>query len=102
MDDKIKKILDEHEERISKLEKALGHKKQIKEKKSPSVASLIEEFKDEGFFNQPKTLKEIRAELAKNNYHYSITSLTNPLQRLTRQKILGRLLENGKWAYVKR
>lgn len=102
MDDKIKKILDDYEVRISKLEKAIGNKNNVKIKKSTSVASLIEALKDEGFFNQPRMLKEIRDELAKNNYHYSVTSLTNPLQRLTRQKILGRLLENGKWAYVKR
>lgn len=96
---KIKEL----EKRVARLEKILIQSKPIKtKKKSASVASLLEEFKDEGFFDQPKTLKEIRDELAKNNYHYAVTSLTNPLQRLTRQKILGRLLENSKWAYVKR
>ena len=103
MSENIKKILDEHEKRIKALEDILKKSKPKKVvKKSTSIAGLIEQCKDEGFFDNPRSLKEIKMELAKNNYHYSVTSLTNPLQRLVRQRVLGRLLQNGKWAYVKR
>ena len=103
-DAEIKNILEDHERRISKLEKILEEKKmKVTSKHNPnSVVGLIEQLKSEGFFNQPRTLKEIQSALAKENFHYAVTSLTNPLQRLVRQRILGRMLQNGKWAYVKR
>lgn len=67
-----------------------------------SVFGLIEEFKQDNFFDKPKSLKEIQKELQKLNYHYATTSLTNPLQRLVRQRVLGRILQKGRWVYVKR
>lgn len=100
--DDLKRIIKEHEQRILKLENLFKQGKKPQRKKSTSVASLIEGLKDDGFFNDPKNLNEIRLELAKNNYHYSVTSLTNPLQRLVRQRVLGRMLQNRRWAYVKR
>lgn len=103
---KIKKLesrISKLEKKVTELEKMPTQPKSTKtKKKSVSVASLLEEFKDEGFFDKPRSLKDIKNELANNNYHYSVTSLTNPLQRLVRQRIIGRLLQNGKWAYVKR
>jgi len=102
---KINEILMKHEKRISDLENMLkkeDKRKEIDTAKPVSVSGLIEGLKDEGFFNVPRSLKEIKNELARNNYHYAVTSLTNPLQRLVRQRILGRILQNGKWAYVKR
>ena len=70
--------------------------------KKDSIFSLIENLKQENFFDKPKNLKEIQNELKKLNYHYAVTSLTNPLQRLVRQRVLGRILQKGKWAYVRR
>src|SRR3989304_3300595 len=101
---KINDILAKHEKRISNLEKILSKKNEQRkvkpETKSTSVAGLIERLKDENFFDVPRSLKEIKNELARNNFHYAVTSLTNPLQRLVRHKVLGRMLQNGKWAYV--
>ena len=54
------------------------------------------------FFNTPKTLKQIVQELGRLGHYYKSTSLTNPLQRLIRQKKLGRIGKKGKWQYVSR
>ena len=111
MDDskKILKLLEEQNKKIGNLIKLLGqtdikhepHKK-IQVKSSKSITGLITRFAEEGFFDTPKTLKEISEELARQSYHYRSSSLTNPLQRLLRKRSIGRIIVNGKWAYVKR
>jgi len=113
MDDikRIIKMLEDQEKRISNIEKmmtsARDEKKTIKpeviKKSNPkSVLGLIEQMKEENFFDTPKTLKEINAKLRQDGYVYNVTSLTNPLQRLLKQRRLGRISVNGLWAYVKR
>lgn len=103
MNRKIKEILDNHERRISRLEGILKEKtaRKIVSKKK-SILDLLIELKNEGFFKQPKYLKDIVDKLASRGYHYQSSSLTNPLQRAVRNRILGRIKKKGKWAYVER
>ena len=108
----IKKILDKQNKKIDEIlnklsstqkENKKNTKKSVKtSSKKVSVFSLIEHLKQENFFDNQRNLKEIQKELEKLSYHYAVTSLTNPLQRLVRQRVLGRILLKGKWAYVKR
>ena len=102
--EKQNKKIDEILKKISSTQKEnkIKPQKKIVKTKKESVFSLIENLKQENFFDTPRSLKEIQKELQKLNYHYEVTSLTNPLQRLVRQRVLGRILEKGKWAYVKR
>ena len=95
--DKLIKLLSSAEK-----EKKVTKKVISKTSSKKSVANLIEGLKQDNFFDKPKSLKEIQKELQKLNYHYAVTSLTNPLQRLVRQRVLGRILQKGRWAYVKR
>lgn len=99
----IKNILKEYETRIESLEKLFAGAKRKKittEKKS--ILDHFVDLKSSGFFDSPKTLKEIVDRLAQESFHYSQQSLTEPLQRAVRQKILGRLKRDGKWGYCKR
>lgn len=109
---RIIKLLEEQGKVLARIEKSLeGNKRMPKpppssklppSSKPTTVSGLIEELKKEGFFDVPRSLKDIKNELGRSNYHYAVTSLTNPLQRLVRQRALGRMLQNGMWAYVKR
>ena len=109
--EKIIKLLENQGKKLDKIIKLLsspqGRKEFAKRTDSEptsktSVFGLIEQLKQDNFFDKPKSLKEIQKELQKLNYHYATTSLTNPLQRLVRQRVLGRILQKGRWAYVKR
>ena len=101
--EKIFKTLDDHEKRISKLEETSKEKPVRKiVSKRKSIRDLLIELKNEGFFKQPKHLKEIVDKLASRGYHYQPSSLTEPLQRAVRNRVLGRIKKEGKWAYVER
>lgn len=59
-----------------------------KAKKGPKAR--IEELINEGFFKKQQTIAQVKAELANRGYHIALTSLSGPLQRLTRAKCLRR------------
>jgi len=103
--EKLKQILDTHEKRISTLEAALkGSSGKLRKATAgkKSILDLLIELKEPGFFKQPRFLNDIVNKLSELGYHYSNTSLTEPLQRAVRQRILGRIKKDGKWAYVAR
>ncbi len=98
----IKKTVNEHEKRIKELEKlVIGKVEKVIIKRKTIIDHLIY-LKNEGFFDQPKSVREIVEALAKGGYHYAPESLTHPLQRVTRNGILGRIKKEKKWAYCKR
>jgi len=102
----IRRMLESHERRIGALE-ASSERDATKKRSSsssskPSITDHIEGLKAEGFFDKPKPLGEIVKRLAQGSYHYPQQSLTGPLQRAVRQKVLGRVKKDGKWAYCKR
>jgi hypothetical protein len=100
--EELRKILKDHEKRISKLE-SLQITSKPAEKQKPktrkTVADLLLELKNEGFFKQPKNLSSIVDRLAQKNYKVSFGDLTRPLARLVRSDILQREKIEGKWAY---
>ena len=52
--------------------------------------AYIEELVADGFFKKPKTIAEVRAELANRGRHIAITSLSGPLQKLCQRRVLRR------------
>jgi hypothetical protein len=52
--------------------------------------ALIEELIEDSFFKTQKTIAEVRSELINRAHHIPITSLSGPLQSLTREKKLRR------------
>jgi hypothetical protein len=52
--------------------------------------AYIEELLDDGFFKKPKTIAEVKAELANRGHHIPLTSLSGPLQKLTQRRVLRR------------
>jgi hypothetical protein len=102
--DDVKKMLKDHEKRISKLESTgvpavVSRKKQGDRK---SIPDLIAEQKQEGFFKEPKLIGEFADKLQQEGHYYSTTSLSGPLQDAVKNRVLGRIKKDGKWAYVNR
>lgn len=105
MSEEIKKILDNHEKRISELEKKLvGSIKKPKESvaERKTISGHLEYLKSEGFFDQPKKSQEIVEKLAQEGFHYAPQSLTWSLQKAVQKNVLGRVKKEKKWAYCKR
>lgn len=50
----------------------------------------INELFDEGFFKKDQTIAQVKAELTNRGHHIPLTSLSGPLQQLTREKKLHR------------
>jgi hypothetical protein len=98
----IKKILHDHKKRISQLEGTSRPERRRQAKSSKNLTDLLIEFKQAGFFKQPKFLGEVREKLAQEGHHYSSTSLSGPLQKAVKNHTLGRIKKDGKWAYVNR
>jgi DNA-directed RNA polymerase subunit F len=103
MDD-FEKALQDHEKRISALEKAIFEKK-VKPKKKQEFKGLsggIEYLRSRGFLDAPKSTKEVHEELAREGYHYGDKSVDKLLRVdfTTNKKILTRIKENDVWKYV--
>lgn len=99
----IKRRLDELEARINKSGN-LENKDEFdhSENKNLTIMDHINRLKCDGFFNEPKTLKEINEKLSQEGFHYLPQSLTSPLQRAMRKKVLGRVKKGDVWAYCRR
>jgi len=52
--------------------------------------ACIQELVNEGFFNQQRTMGDLKTELANRGRHFPRTSLSAPLQRLTQGRVLRR------------
>ncbi|MBU4300519.1 hypothetical protein L6303_05425 [archaeon] len=108
----FKAILDDHERRITLLERKEPASKS-KEVKSEKLAnwyrkgSTTEKILSLGnFFNQPRTVKEMLDKLKEKDYHFKASDITLPLRNIVRNGSLKKTktLNNGtklkKWAYV--
>ena len=71
-------------------------------KKSLSATELVINLREKGFFDKPKNLSEIAAELEKSGYLYPTTTLSGVVLSLKKRKDLTRAKKDGKWAYGKR
>lgn len=103
--EEAKKELKKHQKDINQnTEETLTPKKSSTARKTSkvSITKLILELKDEGFFKQPQSSSAIRKKLASRGHHYAATSLTWPLQQLTRKHELGRVPEGRGWKYAQR
>ena|ERR1035441_10546751 len=66
----------------------------------PTVPSLVDELRTEGFFKQPKTLGEIKKRLADLGHHYPLTALSGPMQGQCKQRNLRRFKKDKKYVYA--
>ena len=55
----------------------------------------IQELIGDGFFKKPKIISQVKAELGNRGHHIAITSLSGPLQRLCKARVLRRQKGKG-------
>ena len=76
------------------------------EKKSRSgkknLSDLILALRDEGFFDSPKNISEVKTALDEKAHFYPLPSVSTRLIRLVRRGEMGRVKSGSKWTYVKR
>jgi hypothetical protein len=63
---------------------------QSKAKVATGPTGRIADLIDDGFFKKPRSIAEVKAELANRGHHIALTALSTPLQRLCRAKRLRR------------
>lgn len=107
MEEEIKKALEELDARITKLESAMTldeNKGKLSKASYSGLAGGLRLLIDNGFFDQPKTIDEIIAELNREGYYNTHAGVASTLSMtfVKKQKTLTRMKEGSKWAYVKR
>ena len=71
-------------------------------KKQDSASDRVANLKEEGFFNQPKSLSVVAGELEKSGYLYPVTTLSGVMLGLVQRRLLTRVKKEGIWVYGKR
>jgi hypothetical protein len=107
MDDKTFKTI---EKRLVRLEKAVFSEKTGKSATRPATGKKLEGpsggvrfLVSQGFFRSKRSLADVRAALAKNDYHYVAPVVQTALDRQsTRTGLLATFKEAGKKLYVNR
>jgi len=67
-----------------------------------SISDQIDELKEEGFFDEPKTMLDIKNVLAERGMIYPLTTISGKLIGKVRKRQLGRNREEKRWKYVRR
>lgn len=105
-EENIKKF-EEFDERLKRIENTLfskiGPLQKAKENFS-GLAGGIRFLIKNGFFNEPKALKEVSEELKREGYHRSTSGVASTLSVTftANQKLLTRIKDNKNWKYVLR
>lgn len=88
----------------SETEESIQEKKFMKKSSnsSPTLTDKIRELIAEGDFDKPIGLAQIKTKLEEQGHFYPVTTLSERVLQLTKNKELGRLKKDGKWVYVKR
>ena len=108
MEEQYVKKIEEIELRLKKIEDTLfSENKPTKFKTKESFTGLaggIRFLIKNGFFNEPKTLKDVIDELKREGYHRSTSGVASTLSVTftANQKILTRIKEGKIWKYVMR
>lgn len=87
----LKQKLEEHEKRITALEKIMEKKPKMVLPGKKSTDDLLMELKNEGFFDEEKTLSQIRDALHAKGRIVRITGLPPYLLKLVRNNVLKRV-----------
>jgi hypothetical protein len=67
-------------------------------RKGPQV--LIGELAEEDYFKAKRAISDVQKKLEEKGHIYALESLSMPLLRLTRKKVLRRIKEDNNWVYV--
>lgn len=69
--------------------------------KGTSLTDLLLEIREEGYFDKPQGLVEIKKILEEKGHIYPVTTLSGALLNQARKRFLRRIREGKRWVYVK-
>ncbi len=103
--EKLKKIIEVHEDRISKLEKSFSNNKKGKPKEKKftyeGVSGGVQMLIDNGFLDSPKPAKDVFNEMKREGYYNSLKNVDGSLRNVfVKKKVLQRIKEENVWKYV--
>jgi hypothetical protein len=75
-----------------------GSNKDRPKRKGPRT--FLEDLAKENFFKSKRTIGEVQKKLEEKGHIYAMNSLSTPLLRLTRDRVLRRIKEKAGWVYV--
>jgi len=99
----IDEVLDDHEKRLRRIELTLFEQgRKNFNFKEDGVPKGIQELIEEGYFNIPRTVKEIISELNKKGYFGTKQTIDSAIRRdfFRRRRIFKRIKEDNVWKYV--
>jgi hypothetical protein len=64
------------------------------------TTALIQELANESWFKSKRTIGDVQKKLEEKGHIYAISSLSTPLLRLTRSRVLRRIQDKTGWTYV--
>jgi hypothetical protein len=64
------------------------------------VSRLIDTLKSEDFFRTPRGLRDIQKKFAEVGHHYPLTTLSGAMISQSRNRVLRRFKQDGKYVYV--
>lgn len=104
-EEEVSKIISAYEKSsvVGQAKQAIARSKVKKRdaKKRDSAADLIVGLREAGFFNKPKGLSDVSAELEEKGFLYPTTTLSGIVLGLVKRKELRRKKVEGRWVYGK-
>ncbi len=97
--DEVAKLISQFEKPQSKLPVSPKQPRQARSAKVGIVELLLAQI-EEGFFKKPRELGAVRTQLEEGGHYYPNTTIAPQLLRLVRRRILRRIKDNKRWAYV--
>lgn len=94
-------VVQQKEEKSLKKERPKVASNNKREKSGSSLTDMLIEIREEGYFDRPQGLVEIKQILEEKGHIYPITTLSPMLLRLVKKRMLRRMKEEKRWVYVK-
>ncbi len=103
----VESPVDRVPEVVSKLLEGLSQSPKAEERPpappgGATCRGLIEQLWSEGWFAEPRGLREVAAELSRRGYHYDATAISHALTDLVRAGVLTRIGTPRTYRYVQR
>ena len=94
-------LVKEHEEPLARKKAERTLKIKTTQTKYTATDAILRLKEEEGFFNKPRTLLDIKRTLEKRGLHYPITTLSGIMLNQVRKRNFKRLKDNKNWVYAR-
>ena len=97
----VDKILQTVTERLKNANVGMNER-QASVPRAETCRGIIQKLWEENWFNEPKSLEEVHAELARKGFHYDRTAVAHALVDLVKDNILTRIGKPRRYQYAQK